>query len=525
MLKTFKTSFSLLNTYRVNTILYSLKQIPLIRRILPNKLYSVRGLKVFANIIAILWEIISAFLGKLLYVLLMVFMMASLYSTENTPAVFLHIFLFLTIIGAFVNTYMFNPTKDKYYAMIQLRMNAKEYTLTDYTYTMLKTLIGFMTFMIIFGRMSDLPLWQCILAPFFVLGLKMTYVNFMLRDYEKNGKATNENKIGVARWIIIGVLLLAAYVPPIFDIYVPQVVATAIMALSIITGLLSIKKIVTFKYYYPVYREILIGNMMFQMDNTAVKVAAEQSRKLISTDTDITSTKKGYEYLNDLFVKRHKKILWSSSIKIALVSLGLVIAAVIALLFVPDEHAEVNEIVLTFLPYFVFIMYAINRGTGFTRALFINCDHCLLTYSFFKQPKHILKLFKIRLREIIKINLLPALVIGGGLAALLFITGGTDNPLNYAVLFVSIICMSIFFSVHYLTLYYLLQPYNAGTELKGGTYKIITSATYVVCYVMMQLRFPTFTFGLITIIFCVLYSIIACILIYKLAPKTFRIRA
>ncbi|MBO5228549.1 MAG: hypothetical protein J6B39_06130 [Lachnospiraceae bacterium] len=124
-----------------------------------------------------------------------------------------------------------------------------------------------------------------------------------------------------------------------------------------------------------------------------------------------------------------------------------------------------------------------------------------------------------------KINLLPALVIGGGLAALLFVTGGTDNPLNYAVLFVSIICMSIFFSVHYLTLYYLLQPYNAGTELKGGTYKIITSATYVVCYVMMQLRFPTFAFGLITIIFCLLYSIIACILIYKLAPKTFRIRA
>jgi len=525
MLKTFKTSFALLNTYRVNTILYSLKQIPLIRKILPDKLYSVRGLKIFANILAILWEIISTFFGKLTYVLLMVFMMASLYSTENTPAVFLHIFLFLTIIGAFVNTYMFNPSKDKYYAMIQLRMNAREYTLTDYTYTMLKSLIGFMPFIIIFGLMSDVALWKCILAPFFVLGLKMTYVNFMLRDYEKKGNATNENKLGIVRWVMIGILLLAAYIPPIFNIYIPEIVTTVIMALSIVTGLLSIRKIVTFKDYYPVYREILINNMMLQMDNSAVKVATEQSRKLISTDTDITSTKKGYEYLNDLFVKRHKKILWSSSLKIALVSLALVIAAVIALLFVPEEHAEVNEIVLTFLPYFVFIMYAINRGTGFTRALFINCDHCLLTYSFFKQPKHILKLFKIRLREIIKINLLPALVIGAGLAVLLFITGGTDTPLNYAILFVSIICMSIFFSVHYLTLYYLLQPYNAGTELKGGTYKIITSATYVICYVMMQLRLPTFAFGLTTIAFCIIYSVVACILIYKLAPKTFKIRA
>ena len=128
---------------------------------------------------------------------------------------------------------------------------------------------------------------------------------------------------------------------------------------------------------------------------------------------------------------------------------------------------------MTWLPYFVFIMYAINRGTNFTQALFMNCDHSLLTYSFYKQPNFILRLFQIRLREIMKINAVPALVIGGGLALILFVTGGTDNPLNYVVLVVSIICMSMFFSIHYLTIYYLLQPYNAGTELKSGTYRIV----------------------------------------------------
>ena len=46
----------------------------------------------------------------------------------------------------------------------------------------------------------------------------------------------------------------------------------------------------------------------------------------------------------------------------------------------------------------------------------------------------VLKLFRIRLREIMKINLLPALVIGAGLAILLYASGGTDNPLNYVVL-------------------------------------------------------------------------------------------
>lgn len=154
----------------------------------------------------------------------------------------------------------------------------------------------------------------------------------------------------------------------------------------------------------------------------------------------------------------------------------------------------------------------------------MNCDHSLLTYSFYKQPKCILRLFQIRLREIMKINAVPALVIGIGLALILYATGGTDNPLNYVVLIVSILSMSLFFSIHYLTIYYLLQPYNAGTELKSGTYKIILWATYLVCFYIMRLRMPILIFGVMTIVFCVLYSIVASILIYHLAPKTFKIR-
>ena len=61
---------------------------------------------------------------------------------------------------------------------------------------------------------------------------------------------------------------------------------------------------------------------------------------------------------------------------------------------------------------------------------------------------------------------MSAFLIGGGLALLLYLSGGTDNPINYAILFVSIIAMSIFFSVHYLVLYYLLQTYNVENALE-----------------------------------------------------------
>lgn len=522
MNKTLRISFALRNTYRVNSILFSLKQIPLLKKLLPNRLYQIHGLKVFANVLSVLWEIISVFLGKGLYFLIMIVGIGALYQKVPADRLFLHILLFLTSVGSFANTYMFNPTKDKYYAMILMRMNAREYTLVNYTYAILKVIVGFLPFSLLFGLAAGVPLPLCILIPFFVAGFKMTIALIQLTDYEKRGIIPNENKLSKYAWIGILVLLAAAYGLPALGITVPVSAVAVVMGIVIVLGIVSIWKIKTFSFYQEMNKEILRDSMN-QMDKVK-EVQKEQSNRLISGDTSIKSSRKGFEYLNELFMKRHQKILWKASKRVAFVSLILVLGALLLFYLAPEIRAKTNELILTYLPYFVFIMYAINRGTGFTNALFMNCDHSLLTYSFYKQPGFVLKLFQIRLREIIKVNLLPAAVIGGGLSMLLFASGGTDNPWNYAALIVSILCMSMFFSVHYLTIYYLLQPYNAGTEMKSGTYQIVLSVTYVVCFLFMRLRMSTLLFGALTIVFCVAYSVAACVLVYFLAPKTFRLR-
>ena len=522
MNKTLRISYSLRNTYRVNGILYSLKQIPVIKLLLPDTLYRVRGLKILANVLSGLWEFLSVFLGKALYFAVMFLAASSIYETVPASALFVHLLLILTVIGAFVNTYMFNPTRDKYYAMILMRMDARAYTLTNYAFAIAKVIVGFFPSAIVFGLLSGVPLWICLLTPFFVAGLKVVVSALTLLRYEKTGKATNENMLGKFGWIALLLLLGAAYGLPAAGIVIPWYVAAAAMPVAILAGLVSIRKLLRFSQYHAMYQQLL-SQSMHQMD-TAQKAAREQVAKAISADTRITSRRRGFEYFNDLFVKRHQKILWKSSKRIALVCLCLVLGSLLALYLAPEAKQPVNELLMTYLPYFVFIMYAINRGTGFTRALFINCDHSLLTYSFYKQPRQVLRLFQIRLREIVKVNLLPAAVIGGGLAVLLFASGGTENPLNYAVLLVSILCMSVFFSVHYLTIYYLLQPYNAGTEMKSGTYRLVLSVTYLVCFLLMQVQLPTLAFGLATIVFCVLYCVVASILVYRFAPTTFRLR-
>lgn len=98
MLNTFVLSFQLRNTYKTNSIIYSLKSIPLVRRILPDALYASPGLKTFANVISILMEIAGVFLGKLLYLVCLIFPAAEMMSAAK-PAAFVHIFFFLTITG------------------------------------------------------------------------------------------------------------------------------------------------------------------------------------------------------------------------------------------------------------------------------------------------------------------------------------------------------------------------------------------------------------------------------------------
>ena len=524
MLKTFITSFKLQNTYRTNSIIYSIKQLPLIKRILPNSLYKSKGLKIFAGIISILWEIINIFIGKIIYIAAMIFGPLSWYN-GNGADTFIHLFVFLTLAGGVVNTYMLNPTKDKYYAIILMNINAREYGLSNYYYQLIKLVVGFLPFTILFGNIVDVPLWIQIAIPFFVLAIKLIVMNYSIYKFKKTNKASNENLLNKFSWGFIGICLLLAYGLPAINITINQTIFLYIFILAIILGIVSLVKIHNFKDYRRMYKQILTeSNVYVQEKVTGTQAMKDTSLKQIELDKNYTSNKSGFAYFHDLFVKRHRKILTTAVKKQSIVILLIIIAMIIGIQMNNDFKVKTNEILLVYLPYFVFIMYCINRSSSVTQAMFMNCDHSMLTYRIYRTPKVILGIFKERLKTLITINLLPAFLIGGGLALLLYLSGGTDNPINYVIQFVSIIAMSIFFSVHYLVMYYLLQPYNVNTEMKSSTYKVVQGLTYIVCWYMIKIQMPIFTFGIAMIVFCIAYCLISLFLAYKYAPKTFKLR-
>lgn len=520
MVKTLRITFSLRMTTKINAILYVLKHIPLLGRCFPDDVYRVTWLKVLATVFAFFWELGAAFLGKAVYFVIMIALASLPYPMENKGPMFGHFLVFLTLVGGRLNSYLFEGDDAADQAVLLLGMDARMYTLVNYGYALVKVLLGFLLCGTIFGLLMGAPLWLCLLAPLYVIGMKLTVGALLLKRFQKKGELDSNEGFSLA--MIVGGLALA-YGLPALGICLPVWVSGGIMGVSLLTGALSVKTIMNFSDYRFLRQQL--RNQSEEVARELEETTEKASRNQITDRSDIKSERRGFAYLNDLFIKRHRKLFWKPSLIVTAIAAAAVGVVLVVLALIPDFREPINSTVLKFLPVSAFLMYAINRGTSFTQALFVNCDRSLLTYSFYKRRDYILKLFAIRLWGIIRVNLLPALVIAAGLPLILFASGGAST-LDYAVVFVTILALSVFFSVHYLTLYYLLQPYTAGTELKSGLYSAITGATYVVCYALLQIEgLPPIGFGIAAIGFSVAYCIVACVLVYFLAPKTFRIRS
>ena len=325
---------------------------------------------------------------------------------------------------------------------------------------------SFLISALLFGWLVlDVPVWLCLLVPLFVAAGKLTASGLTLLRWKRKGTLISGEKVNVGKIAVSGMLLAAAYAPLALGWAIPRFVFFALLGLFLAAGSVAAVYVVRFPHYRKVYKEQFVANSLLLGVGNANTITQENYQNKLELDVG-ESKKTGCAYFHDLFVRRHRKLLTRSAKRITLVVAAVAFVLCGLVCFVPGIAEEVNEFLRTSLPIFLILMYWINRGRGLTEALFFNCDHSMLTYRFFRQPKMLLELFTARLKTLVIINLMPAGVIALGLPLLLFLSGGSDG-LHYVVLFCSILAMSVFFSVHTLVLYYLLQPYNVGLESRS----------------------------------------------------------
>ena len=522
MIKTLLISLKLSHAYNFNTFVYRLRKLPLVGRLFPESLYAKTNLKSFISFLIIAVEILWLFAGKFLYLGIMVFWPIFLMPLPHSES-YVHLLFCFTLSGALVNTEILSVTKEKYYAVILMRIDDKYYALSSFILYIASQWITFFPASIVFGLLAHVPAYFILMLPFAAALGKIACAGLVLQIFERKKILLSEKN-----WkFIFGILLLGAaagYGLPFTGFAVPGfafAVMTLIFAAAALPAAFYLRRT---NVYRRLYKQILTVNAV--VFNTTDAAGQIQQKNYLSrlSETSVHSSNKGYAYLNDVFVSRHQKLLTNSAKKLTAALLIISAAALFCVAVIPEAKAPTNSILMRLLPYFVFIMYILNQGSTITQAMFFNCDHSMLSYRFFRQPDAILSLFKARLKTIITINLIPSLVIAALLPLLLFVSGGTDNPVNYILLPVSIIFMSVFFSVHYLVIYYLLQPYDIHMQAKSHTYSIVCAVTYFVCYMFIRIQAPTLYFAAGVIIFTVLYITFSLYLAYRFAPKTFKLK-
>ncbi|MGL6199938.1 MAG: hypothetical protein ACRC3H_13505 [Lachnospiraceae bacterium] len=524
MIRTLIASIKLSQTYGINTVIYWLRQLPLIKHLFSVKLYGDSDFKMVIRIFINLYRIVKTLLGKIAYVGVMIYLPLMVWNRQE-PENFLTLLFWFSLAGAVMNTYLFCPTKEKYYAIILMRMDGRRFAQSNYLWFLIQTMVSLLPVILVFGLLMDVILPVLLLIPLFIAAAKVIGTFCRLKLYQITGKAIVETNLRVYFSAAAAGLLLG-YGLVYLDVRIP--LSFYIGAMLIMIGLAVYPAIYLWnsRLYGRLFKEILNPNdIIFKVTGRSTAIQKDTYRKNISAGKADTGDKSGYEYFNTIFVSRHHKLL-TRSIKYQSVGCLIVAAAAVGACIWNQAKigAEVNQRIMVYLPYMVFIMYILNRSSTMTQAMFMNCDHSMLAYRFYRQKETIIGLFKLRLNTLVKLNLIPALIIGCGLMLLVFVTGGVEQPLAYVLILVSIAAMSVFFSVHHLTLYYLLQPYNVNIESKSKAYSIANGVTYLVCYVFLQLEAPFFLFSILAIVFSVIYIAAALILVYKYAPKRFKLK-
>ena len=522
MIKTLLKSYEIEKSYTVNSYIFILRKLPILNDLLTDDAYNSVVLKKIISIFFIFFSFFTKAFLKFMYYFVIFFICYKLFPNSFIKSYF-HIYFFLTLLGMFINNKLLNTSKKNYFAIILFNMDATKYFQATLFSNTIINLIFNSAYIILFNRILMAPN----IMYSIVLILYTTFIRFIgetlnILYYRKYKYIWYSNS---TLYFIIMVSTLGLASLPLLNIYISFNIIILTTILVVILGTISLIYLLKIKDYKTIYKNLnqMTNVMSSKNEKDYLKQAmVDVQKKDIKIPERKLKGKSGYEYFNTIFFERHKEILLRSAKKYAFIFIAIYIILIYLVVTDPSYTKEISNLLHNRLSIFIIIMYFINRGAIITQAMFFNCDHAMLSYSFYKEQKTIIGLFQKRLKTITKVNLLPAFVIGIGNIILLILLKETDITVLLSM-FIFIIFLSIFFSVHYLVIYYLLQPFNKELEVKKASYSFVTLITYIICYKLIDLVLDIKILSILGIIFTGVYILISMLLVYKIAPKTFKL--
>ena len=543
MVKLAFTIFRIRAAYGANGIIYFLKRIPLLKWILPDSLYSEGALKEVITFVVSICDILLSFIYKVLYVFLIIMLPASflIFDTFKLNGLFqscVHLFFWLSCVSVlFYDSEILKATRQKYICIKYMRVRPKDYMRA--TFPVQRGLL-FITFLPSIALMTLLTggtgldvfkLWLMLIS------FRLASEALQLWAYKHFKMSLLRNSKVVIAGVIIGIS--AGYLPLIFQWKLTYIsLLTGPVGMGIVSLLLFLSIWYIF-IKYDFYHTAILANLKQEYVVADTKKASKAAFKSVEMkETDLTlgshseqsiKNKSGYAYLQKLFFARHRRLLWRPVLLRVQIIGGLVLVCGIGLI---AEKAgilplPVSKLVLAIpkkMSALVLLMYFINMADKACKAMFYNCDNSMLTFSFYRKADVIIKNFNIRLRYVTGYNMLISLSICIGTMVLLGLAGGGVFSAKMLAFYGCVMILSVLFSVHYLFLYYVMQPYTSDLTVKNPVYTIIYQLMYLVCFFCYHYGKANMMFILVVIAATVIYTTVALALVYRLSPKYFRIK-
>ena len=524
MIKTLIKTLQIDRDYSVNSFIYILSKLPILKDLMTKDVYKSRWIKTVVGFFGILFSIARAVFLKFMYFFAILFICTKLFP-NNIVRSFFHIYFLLTILGMFINNKLLNTSKKKYFSLLVFNMDATEFFQANLfwniiTSTILKSIIIY--FFVDYLLLSPTIVYSMILV-LFTLGVRLTGEKFNIMFFRKYQYVWYTNN---SLYFPVLVTLPGCCFLPYLNIFIPFKVIMGCMIVFLLIGIYAFTYLMKIKDYKLIYKRLSqITNVMDSKHEKdylkQAMVDVQEKDKIINTK--IIEQKEGYDLFNTIFFERHKEILLRSAKKYSIVIAIIYMILIYLVINYTNYNKSITEFLHIRLSVFAIIMFFINRGAIITQAMFFNCDHAMLRYNFYREPRVILELFKKRLLTVTKVNLIPAVVIGVGNTILLLLSNTHYNGLSILASFLFIMSLSIFFSVHYLVIYYLLQPFNKELEVKRASYSFVTFGTYLLTYWLTGLVLSSEILSILGILFVIIYIIIALFLVYRVSPKTFKL--
>jgi len=535
MFNTFINSFKVSFVEQANTFIYFLKRIPLLKKKIPDNLYKRTHAKIIIGIISEILRVLGGFVIKAVYLGIMIILPSYLMTKDIAmmQPIFLHIFFFLSfVLGPLIKSVIFDENNKAAFNMITLmKADAGEYYICEIVYRNITDFIYFVIPVIIIGLIIGFSPLKAIVLVVELMALKLIGEWLQLFIYDKKEVLLKKKPIFISIVVLSGLLL--AYALPFFGFTINfNSILFNIYVVIIVLGLGAVAFIYLWKYtrYITIAKVLLTKDKLFNVKairKEATFSTVKLDEKKMSKEelnTKKYDEKKGYEYLNSIFFLRFRRIM-VKPIKERVAFIGIIfLIGMYLVFFMPSKKTILVTEIKKSIPILIFIMYSMSTGERVCKAMFYNCDVGLLRYRYYRQGNVILSNFTSRLKRVVILNLIPALTLCAAIVFIILASGYSSDLISMMPLFLCIICLACFFSIHHLFMYYVLQPYTAELTVKSPLFKIVNMVMYIGCYACLQIKTPPYYFTVGIIITTIIYMWVALILTYRVAPRTFKLK-